>query len=273
MGLEAVIFIFIGLVAVVLNSVEIHFTSKKMHALKPHDQLVLSLACSDLLNGLYSITFGIYGLTVQSNIDRDVVLLVAAFNFTSLNLLAIGYDRFIAIRFPIKHHMKLTEKRMKIAILVMWFGLLVFVILIPVILAMTGIASAVVSGYLAWLAKDWTVWFGSTMTAHYIAIIIITLKRRAKLNNQSSLVEARATKREITLIWICIFSFGYYIASAFPFTIHLMITLKPSLGLACLLLTNTIVNPIVYLVKAYKDDRQRGQVEATMSINKESARP
>ena len=251
---------FVGVIGAVLNSVQIYFIAKQRMFIKPYEQLLLSLGSSDLLTSIAAIIYGCYSLLGKDDEDGKGLklhMLIATFAFTAINLLAIGIDRFLAIRHPIKHRNWLTKKRMKILIILLWIVLMMFVILGPAIAAIAIDDGEWAEYYFRWIASDWIVWSGIMMTVYYTMIIVISLRRRKKLNRQSMTVEARATKREISLIWTCIIIVFVYTVTAFPYAFYLSVTRRSSRYLAILLLSNLIANPIIYFGKRYRDRRSQ----------------
>ena len=265
MSLLGIAFTLLGITAVSLNSFEIHLIRKRWLMLKPHDQLLLSLASSDLLIGLLTLTYGVLKLAIKAEVRDDTILivLISTFTFTALNIAVIGADRYLSIRHPIKHRIWLTRRRMRFMIISMWTVVILFIALIPTlheIFDKSG--NSWVDYYFSWFGTDWILSVGTVIFFYYTMIIILVFKRRANLSSQSGSSEVRATKREISLMWTCLVSVCYFIISTFPFALSLKINGKTSKGLALLLLTNAVVNPVLYFFKAYVDKRRLQSVGA-----------
>ena len=234
--------------------------TKRLSFIRPFEQLVLSLACSDTFTGVAALIYGCYALTVGVDARGQAVksgIVVATFAFTAINLIAIGADRYIAIRYPIKHRYCLTKNRVKIFIILLWIVLLVILVIGPAIVALATEHVVWTDGYFHLIASDWIIWSITMMIIYYSMIIAVTLRRRAKLNQQSITMEVRATKREISLIWTCVISVCLYVITALPYAVFLKVTNKSSVYLAALLLSNLIANPILYFRKTYRDRRNQ----------------
>lgn len=254
------IIILIGAVGSILNIIKIHLISKKWGFLKPYHQLLLSLACSDLLTSILAIAYGSHVISRKEKEEQGHVkieILIGTFAFTSINLLAIGFDRYMAIRHPIKHRNCMTRNRMKIAIIVLWIVIMAFLVLIPSIIAIFVNHEHWIDSYFKMLAAEWIYWYGIFMLAFYFMIIFTSLKRRAKLRRRSVQAEARATKHEISLIWTCAFTVFVYFSTNFPYALLVRNKKHPSMVLAILPLSNLIINPIAYLIKTHRDRRNK----------------
>lgn len=258
------LFMFEGFIATVLNSIKCYKISKKLSYIKPYEQLMLSLGCSDLLMSILTIAYGCFMLSAAKKDESGGIqlkMLVATFALTTINLLAIGLDRYIAIRHPIKHRNMLTRNRMKVFIILLWIVLLSFIVVIPAVVAIVSNNTSWLNGYFTWIASDWVKDSGIAMAIYYCLIVIISLRRRAKLNRQSITIDARATKHEISLIWTCVLSVFIYILTAFPYALHLAYRSQSSVYLAMLLLSNLIANPVVFFSKIHC--HQRNQITVT----------
>ena len=254
---------FVGFAGLLLNIIEVQLITSKLSFLRPFEQLLLSLACSDILTGAITIGYGCYALIADGN-EREhalkLAIVVATFAFTAVNLIAIGADRYMAIRYPIKHRNCLTKKRVKIFIFLLWTVMIGFLVIAPGIAAIaTGQESWPVA-YFHWMASDWIVWSTIMMTTYYSMIIYITLRRRSKLNQQSITIEVRASKREICLIWTCVLSVCIYTVTSLPYAIYLKVTNKSSVYLVILLLSNLITNPVMYFGKIYRGRKNQVNV-------------
>lgn len=258
--LEYYLLSFVGFIAIALNSIEVYLIRKRLSFIKPFEQLVLSLACSDIFTGVVAAIYGCYALIVGVDSHEQALksgIVVATFAFTTMNLIAIGIDRYMAIRYPIKHRYCLTKNRVKIFIILLWIVLLVILVIGPAIAAFTTDNVLWTKEYFHYIASDWIIWSNTTMITYYTMIIIIALRRRAKLNQQSIAIEVRVTKREISLIWTCVISVCLYVTTSLPYAIYLKTTNKSSVYLAVLLLSNLIANPILYFGKTYRDRRNQ----------------
>eukprot|EP00794_Sanderia_malayensis_P004874 gene4874-5513_t len=268
--LTAILFIAIGTCAVLLNSIEIYLLSKRWSLLKAYDQILLSLAASDLSTGLFTIVYGICVNQIEKDTSEILLIVViSTFIFTGMNLMTIGIDRFIMIRYPIKHRLWLTRRRMQRIIAIGWAINLSIEIVIPIILI---IASEFYT--LKWLFM-YTSTYGIIITGIYLFIsytliigsIIqrIRLKARQQQSNTTSSTP-EPSKDEFAIMLNCIRIVVEFIVTTYPFAIYCLDcnnkkeTSKP---LAALLLSNNILNPLFYFFKTFFKQRNRNRIQNT----------
>ncbi len=260
--MSTALFIAVGGSAVFLNSVEIYITSKRWNVLKTYDQLLLSLAISDLLTGSLALIYGICKDYISERYSADLYLLliISTFNFTGLNLLAIGIDRYVSIRYPIKHRLWLTRRRMRILLTVQWILCLLNFGIIPLILVFSKQNKEIKTMYTS-ISTDGIITTGVYLFIFYALIIGLTAKRIRFKKQQSNSTENHPTKKEYEMILSCIRIVVFFIGTTYPFVISSKTTEKVSTGLAILLLTNNVVNPIIYFFKTYFKRRRQAQVQ------------
>lgn len=112
----------IGVITVLLNSLEITLIVKRNEKLKTYEQLLLSLAVSDILVGISSVVYSSLTYHVNPVTNRQIFAFMVTFSFeTSLsNLTLIGLDRLFAVRFPFKHRIWIQKRMILKAILGIW---------------------------------------------------------------------------------------------------------------------------------------------------------
>ena len=102
---DIIVYSVIGIVTVILNTIEIILIKRTKSRLKTYQQLLLSLAISDLLVGLTSVINSILAARVSTQLSRQVFTFMVIYSFTAsvINLFIIGVDRLVAVRYPLKH--------------------------------------------------------------------------------------------------------------------------------------------------------------------------
>ncbi|XP_065064160.1 cholecystokinin receptor-like [Rhopilema esculentum] len=102
---DVIVYSVIGIVTVILNTIEIVLIKRTKSKLKTYQQLLLSLAISDLLVGLTSVINSILAARVSTQLSRQVFTFMVIYSFTAsvINLFIIGVDRLVAVRYPLKH--------------------------------------------------------------------------------------------------------------------------------------------------------------------------
>ena len=125
-----VVYSLIGIITVLLNILEITIIVKGNETLKTYDQLLLSLAISDLLVGFSSVVYSSLVFHLGASKNRQVFTFMVSFTFVAslLNLMLIGLDRLVAVHFPFKHRIWVQQRWVLKAILGIWIFLLVDVV-------------------------------------------------------------------------------------------------------------------------------------------------
>ena len=111
----------IGILAFVINLVEIILIIRKRYLISTFETFLLSLAAADCICGVVLATqnalFRITGTFENIVLDGFTV-----FSLTSsiTNLLAISLHRLLAVKFPLRHHLWITKQRLHGAIALIW---------------------------------------------------------------------------------------------------------------------------------------------------------
>ncbi|XP_026223299.1 trace amine-associated receptor 13c-like [Anabas testudineus] len=116
---------FISLLTVFLNLLVIISISHFRQLHTPTNLLLLSLAVSDFLVGLFVMPFQIF-LTEPCWLLGDLVCTLYHFlpfitiSASVVNMLLISVDRYVAICDPLRYFTKITQKRVQISVLLCW---------------------------------------------------------------------------------------------------------------------------------------------------------
>ena len=260
-----ILFITVSSIIAFLNIFEIVLIVRCKNR-KVFDKLLLSLAISDTFVGLSVASLKIYDLTAKGTVSwlrgtdfASIFLLSVVFSMS--NLILITADRFLAVKFPIKHRMLTTKRRVNAAIVLLWSLGIVCVAFFCVMQFRWGkdihLTLNVASGFL--------LLFGAMMTIMYINIFYLICKRRE--SNKTGIGEQnKATNRRPALLLKGpnptergVFLTGAvvtlsFIICTYPFAISFF--LKQSKGEIALLpkvliLLNSLLNPLIYFFKNY----------------------
>ena len=120
--------IVVGGLATILNVVEIILICKTRTNSKSYQQLLLNLSVSDVVSGLAFVCSGILLTNLKETPAQRLIGLIMPFIFSAENLLLIGLDRLIAVRFPLKHRIWVTQNRMKFVIIITWTLVFLFLV-------------------------------------------------------------------------------------------------------------------------------------------------
>ena len=262
------LFIIVAFLTAFLNIAEIVLIIR-CNSRKAFDKLLLSLAASDVLVGLSIAAFKSFDLITHNTIDwlegtSFANIFVYSITFSISNLLLITIDRFLAVRFPIKHRMLVTERQVNKTIVIVWVLCLVST---AVFFAM----------HFTWLEKNLAplyiasgclLLFGMVITMGYSAIFYMICKR--KIQRAAGKEERKITVRNFAFalkgfqmaekgvfVTGAIVSISFIICT-YPFAIEFLIFnngARISIISRLLILLNSLLNPVVYFFKRYFTSR------------------
>ena len=169
------------------------------------------------------------------------------FLFSAENLLFIGLDRLIAVRFPSKHKIWVTQNRMKFIIMISWTVIL---------LCLAGMLwideantkTSEVSFYLIPYSILITV-IVFTMIYAYITYIVITRKSPTNSHHKQQRCQ------EKVLVTTCALIVAIFIACSCPIAFEILIKKDASQTTSTFLVVNSVLNPPVYFFKYYYDKK------------------
>ena len=254
-------FLAVGLLIVVANLVETICILRKKSK-NTFEKLLLSLALSDLLVGITTIvynTIGYVGYVSGQKPRLHEGLAAIVFMFSSIfsleNLLAITIDRFLAIRFPIKHRVLVTPRRTTILIIFIWVSACLFGGGINLILVL-GVPSG--DEYVVTISSIGIISIGTIINIFYFCITKFLFTRQVTVTArpedgkvlqriQELFRGPQKTERAVLLSSVIVTA--TFIICMFPFAIEYLIFRDAkalTLASKMLLLLNSLLNPFVY---------------------------
>ena len=289
--LDSVAYPVIAFVTVLLNTVEIILLCKRWRTLKTYEQLLLSLAVSDVLVGLSVMIFGIIDLLIDFP-DMGGVhfmrVLMVSFVFSLSNLFLISIDRLVAVRFPLKHKTWITRHRMKIVIIIIWIIIVVLQIIdicLPLLEEPSGGRDAGIKNFyekVPWIILSSILGFAVLYT--YIIFVVVrhsmtnTAIKNSSNDSDTGSSTLRVFKLQQPVITTCLLVVICYVACTCPLAVEALLIREDKHELGILFFTNTAIDPIIYFFKGFLkrrltsslmqgDEGRRGQHE-TQEIQK-----
>ena len=260
-----IIFIVLSSIIATLNISEIVLILRRKNR-KAFDKFLLSLAASDILVALSVASFKLADLVTSNTVlwligQNYVNILLLSITFSFFNLIAITADRFLAVRFPIKHRILSTEWRVNAVIVIIWSLSIIFVTIHSVIQFrwkdQIELALNIASGFI--------LLFGVVMIMVYINIFHLICKRRLPsktkmgeenkgLNRRLSVFPKGANTIERGVILTGAIVTVSFIICTYPFAFKFLITQsskKISMAFHILVVLNSLLNPLIYFFKSY----------------------
>lgn len=264
---EEFIYIVIGVAAAVLNLVEIILIKRGQRRIKPHEKLLLSLALSDILVAVTVVIYKVFDIAIEANYWLDEgtfsIILVSSLKMSGLNLLAITFDRFLAVKWPLKHRLWESKLRINVVIAVIW----VIGTSLTALFAGLIFTNNLHANMLFYISSIISISLGLVMKMMYLYILHKActsrdMTRNSSLNHREVVNSffSMEFRKERHMFFTCCFIYLSFIACFYPFSIEFMIELdasKVSSASRLLLIVNSTLNPFVNFFKGYLEKRRR----------------
>ena len=258
MQVEEISFIAVGLVIIVVNLVETVCILRKKSK-NTFEKMLLSLAFSDLLVGITTTVYKTIdyvvgkALWLEENVATIVFILSSTFSLQ--NLLAITIDRFLAIRFPIKHRVLVTQRRTNALIIFIWVATCLVGVGINLILVL-GVPSG--DDYVITTSAIVIIFIGAIINIIYFCMIRFLLTRQVavaarpkdgkELQRMQELFRG-PQKAERTVLLSSFIVAVTFIICMLPFAIECLIfrdAKTSTFASKMLIVLNSLLNPFVY---------------------------
>ena len=177
--------------------------------------------------------------------------LIMPFIFSAVNLLLIGLDRLIAVRFPLKHRIWVTQNRMKFVIIMAWT--LVFLFLAGIYWIHKTRTSTLQSSLYLYLISFSILSQVIVFTMKYAYIIYIVITRKSPTNSHLKQHQCQ----EKVLATTCALLILLFIACSCPIAFEIL-TKKDTSHTTCIFLgVNSMLDPPVHFFKYYYDKKNQ----------------
>ena len=265
--LEELVFILVGLLIISMNFVEVVFILRIKHR-STFEKLLLSLALSDVLVGIAVVVFKILDFILGDQTwlqeENFIVVFIMSALFSLQNLLVITIDRFIAVKFPIKHRLLVTGRRVNILIVLIWVVTCLLGIVLNLILIL---GLHIDTDYFMLLSSILIISWGVLMPIFYGCIlkVVFTRQTAAKMNVEDSTVPNRLQKgfrglqkSERAVLFSSVLVSVSFVICTYPFAIEYIKTNEDvSLASSILMISNSILNPIIYFFSRFLGQSSR----------------
>ena len=257
---------------VILNTVEIVLICKKWKILKTYEQLLLSLAISDVIAGFIVLLFGLIDVFVfhVPDLGQNIFLrvLLISFTFSLANLLLISLDRMAAVRFPLKHKTWMTGGKMTKIIIVIWAVIIVAMTIEISLAYKTFQNDNPLMEHFYHAQFPWMILASVAIFVHIYVYIVVTVTRQTWKSdkNRNPAVETtqrhmhmQMFKRQQPVIITCLLVVICYVVCTSPFAIELLVIKKDSYYLGILFFASTVIDPLIYFFKGSLERKYNGR--------------
>ncbi len=255
-----VLYSIIGVIAIVVNMVEIVLITKGKRKLKSYKQLLLSLAVCDLLVGSSCVSYVIL-YAFEREKARQIFSFMASFSVTASLwiLLFIGVDRFVAIRFPLRHLRWVAKNYIRNCIIFSWCFLAVETMgfALVAILNPKNMHGAV---YFYQNGISFIIFTATLVLIIFYGLIMYTGIKRQRESHKlhGNIGPCRTCGKEKALLLTCLLVMVSFDICMVPFALEIFITKNSHLEL--LMVANSALNPLVYFFKGPLQRRMTSMV-------------
>ena len=240
---EDIAILLVSLSVIVTNGFEIKFLLVRRKHLVPYEQLLLSLSVADLLVGASWLLVTVIDLTASSTLSLAVEKNISIPYWCSIllsmtHVYMLTADRFVAVLFPLRHKIHVTNKFATVLILFAWFSSAGVTASLVCTVSLLGIKY-----YLA----DFALSTLSGMILVYTFIIYKVVIRQRNAANGAVNHGSQRQARERRLVYVCLtvtISFGIF-TTPFIYTTGSKIN-NTFFVVDLALILNSLFNPFIY---------------------------
>ena len=268
-------FLVVAAVACILNITESILIIRQRKRWKPFDKLLLSLSAADQLVAMATIVYysmSLAGVSVKGHelsTEYFVFVLVSSEDYSVLHITAITVDRFMAVKRPLQHNMRMQGKLPVLFIAAVWLSVLVlngvFISIVVAAHDKVMITVKVFSALLILLGISFAVAY-----RHMFQLVVKQASLRSRTNDSETnfrcqlkeLLFLEKCRKERTMLITCCLVLSSYIICMYPIAVETLIATKSeeiSVASQLLLVANSALNPIVYFFKGYRERRTRDE--------------
>ena len=255
--------IVLGIVGLISNIAEVILLCCQKTRRTKYQNVIFSLSSADICTCLFSLLCFIYlnfGVTSKGRPDHIIYVIAQEllwFSVSSslLHVLAVSFDRLLAVRYPVKHRFWFTHKKNKRLIIVIW--VLSFLLILPTMLVRLHKGKS----YIPQLVTSSLVLLtGLLIIFLYAYIIRKTVSKECifeiiTLQSGKKEVISACSMREKRILMTTVLIVISFIVCSFPFAITYILTKSMNYTML-LLISNTILNPIIYFFHRYYQDQK-----------------
>ena len=255
----------LGAIGLLLNITEVTLLSHQKAKKTKYQNLIRSLSAADICTCLFFLSsyiyrHVIYAVDSKSETSRAIIvvkqeLLWFSVSSSLLHVLAISFDRLLAVRFPMKHRFWFTHKKNTKLIIIIWA--LSFLLILPAII----VYSETERNYLVkQLISSLVLITGFLIILLYAYIIRKTVSKECLFeiitlqSGKKEVVSACSPREKRILLTSVLIVISFFVCS-FPFAITYIVTKSKNYTIL-LLLSNSILNPLIYFFQRYYQDKK-----------------
>ena len=269
----------VAAIAFLLNTTESVLILKARKRWKPFEKILLSLSSADILVATATIVYyslSIVGVTVKGrrlSAEYFIFVLLLSENYSLLHILVITIDRFMAVKNPIQHNMRMQGSLPNILITAIWGCALLSsgVVVLIAATAKSKLLLTIQSFSVALIIMG--ICFAFAYRHMFLVAIDHANQRSLKQKEENhhcaikDFFFLQECKRERMMLITCCLVLSSYVICIYPVSIETLIANdvgEISIVSQVLLLSNSALNPLVYFFKGFRERRLRESRRANL---------
>ena len=260
--IESLVVTITAAIVLVPNAIESSILFTKGKKKENHEILILSLSLSDIAVAVSVFTFRLYLIIfleasslTSFQIGTFGIYAAVSIQFSTyaslFHVIGITVDRYIAIRYPFRHKIWITPYRTRLFTIIAW--------LISLIVASGSIAWAVCQAGYTLLANTIISRFlaavglsgGCLVALSYIFITKAVIDSRKNSSSRGGKRNSLCNKERRLLAVSFAIVLSFFVC-VFPFSVEVFVRDIESVYTCMFLLTNSIINPLIYFYGSRK---------------------
>ena len=250
--------------AIALNVIEIAMIARKKRK-NAFEWILLSLSIADTLAPISYTSQSLYEHFQKKSLytGRLKYLLEFPLEIFSVmssisNIMILGVDRIIAVKYPLKHAVWITKRTTNLMILGAWVASIVLSILpnIQHFIQPSGVASETTQETPIYVFSGILFASGLAISVTYAEIVRVVIvygnRRRKSMGTNSKSICTRSDEQAVTVT--CVLVVFAFLLCSYPYAIDLLINLQPTWPFATIFL-NAVLDPMIYFFKGYIQKR------------------
>ena len=270
----------VAAIAFLLNTTESVLILKSRKRWKPFEKILLSLSFADMIVATATIVYyslSIVGVTVKGrrlSAEYFIFVLLLSENYSLLHILVITVDRFMAVKNPIQHNMRMQGSLPSILITAIW-GCALLSSGLVVLIAATAKTKVFLTIQVFSVAL---IILGICFALAYRHMFLVavehanqrSLKHKEEDNHHCVIKDflfLQECKKERMMLITCCLVLSSYVICIYPVSIETLIAddfSEISIVSQVLLLSNSALNPLVYFFKGFRERHLRESRRANL---------
>ena len=266
----------ISFLAVILNVIELAFICR-IKRIKSFERILCSLCCADIFVTVFYLVQEFYGYQTKTPLlgalDYHLGFTIISFSVTSsiANIIILGVDRTIAVKYPLRRVMWMTNSRIYGLITTAWMGAIGLSVIANVNRYVTPKTNTTAVGYTSVIIYTSIIFVSSVVITILYAVIAHTVMRRRK-----KMKESRASARhnqngeDMAVVITCVLVVLAYLICSLPYAVDKLLNDRATVIPIKTILLNALLDPIIYFFKGYIQRRMKNKMENTASFTETS---